>query len=125
VRKTNLARSALAHRRRIFIAEYERGEIGADLFRVACNTGFERLSRSAMIMPTTISEAGNDARPLLIWATRSCSRMTLIVSDDARQTNSMLAVGALCSFRNIACKMTPHDCAKGVLVLPERRLTVA
>ena len=41
LRKTNLA--CLLKRRipGVFIAEYEQGEIGRDLFRVACNMGLE------------------------------------------------------------------------------------
>ena len=38
LRKTNLARLL---KRRIPVAEYERGEIGRDLFRVACSMGLE------------------------------------------------------------------------------------
>jgi hypothetical protein len=43
LRKANLARLSLAPRQGHFIAEYEQGDIGHDLFRVACNTGLEVL----------------------------------------------------------------------------------
>jgi bifunctional non-homologous end joining protein LigD len=43
MRKTNLARQ-LAHRPDgIFVAPFEQGEIGPDLFRAACNMGLEGL----------------------------------------------------------------------------------
>ena len=43
LRKTNLAR-LLAHRPDgIFVAPFEQGEIGPDLFRAACNMGLEGL----------------------------------------------------------------------------------
>ena len=41
LRKTNLARLLRRRIPGIFIAEYEQGEIGRDLFRVACNMGLE------------------------------------------------------------------------------------
>ena len=41
LRKTNLARLLKRRIPGVFIAEYEEGEIGRDLFRVACNMGFE------------------------------------------------------------------------------------
>ena len=40
-RKTNLARLLKRRIPGIFIAEYEQGKIGRDLFRVACNMGLE------------------------------------------------------------------------------------
>src|SRR5262249_57414188 len=41
LRKTNLARLLKQRIPGVFIAEYEQGEIGRDLFRVACNMGLE------------------------------------------------------------------------------------
>jgi len=41
LRKASVARLLSREVDGIFIAEYEQGEIGADLFRVACNTGLE------------------------------------------------------------------------------------
>ena len=41
LRKTNLARLLRRRIPGIFIAEYEQGEIGRDLFRVVCNMGLE------------------------------------------------------------------------------------
>jgi bifunctional non-homologous end joining protein LigD len=43
MRKTNLARLLARRPDGIFIAPYEQGEIGPDLFRVACNMGLEGL----------------------------------------------------------------------------------
>ena len=40
-RKTNLARLLKRRILGVFIAEYEEGEIGRDLFRVACNMGLD------------------------------------------------------------------------------------
>jgi bifunctional non-homologous end joining protein LigD len=58
LRKTNLARLL---KRRIpggFVAEYEQGEIGRDLFRVACSMGLEGSSRSAATAPIPPGNAG-------------------------------------------------------------------
>ena len=41
LRKNNLARLLRRRIPGIFIAEYEQGDIGRDLFRVACNMGLE------------------------------------------------------------------------------------
>jgi len=41
LRKTNLARLLRRRIPGIFTAEYEQGEIGRDLFRVACSLGLE------------------------------------------------------------------------------------
>jgi ATP-dependent DNA ligase len=41
LRKTNLARLLRGRIRGVFTAEYEQGEIGRDLFRVACSMGLE------------------------------------------------------------------------------------
>ena len=41
MRKTNLAR--LLARRSVFVAPFEQGEIGPDLFRAACDMGLEGL----------------------------------------------------------------------------------
>ena len=41
LRKTNLARLLKRRIPGVFIAEYEQGEIGRDLFRVACSMGLE------------------------------------------------------------------------------------
>jgi ATP-dependent DNA ligase len=41
LRKTNLARLLRSRPDGIFAAEFEQGEIGPDLFRVACNMGLE------------------------------------------------------------------------------------
>ena len=41
LRKINLAWLFKRRIPGVFIAEYEEGEIGRDLFRVACNMGFE------------------------------------------------------------------------------------
>jgi ATP-dependent DNA ligase len=41
LRKSNLARLLSRPVNGIFVAEYEQGDIGQDLFRVACNMGLE------------------------------------------------------------------------------------
>ena len=43
LRKTNLARLLARRPEGIFVSEYERGEIGPDLFRQACKFGLEGL----------------------------------------------------------------------------------
>ena len=43
LRKTNLARLLARRSEGIFIAPFEQGEIGPDLFRAACNMGLEGL----------------------------------------------------------------------------------
>lgn len=43
LRKTNLARLLARRSDGIFIAPFEHGEIGPDLFRAACNMGLEGL----------------------------------------------------------------------------------
>jgi len=43
MRKTNLARLLARRSEGIFIAPFEQGEIGPDLFRAACNMGLEGL----------------------------------------------------------------------------------
>jgi bifunctional non-homologous end joining protein LigD len=43
MRKTNLARLLARRPDGIFVAPFERGEIGPDLFRAACRTGLEGL----------------------------------------------------------------------------------
>ena len=47
MRKTNLARLLARRPDGIFIAPFEQGEIGPDLFRQACKFGLEGLSASA------------------------------------------------------------------------------
>jgi ATP-dependent DNA ligase len=43
LRKTNLARLLARRPEGIFVSDFEQGEIGADLFRAACNIGLEGL----------------------------------------------------------------------------------
>jgi bifunctional non-homologous end joining protein LigD len=43
LRKTNLARLLARRPEGIFVSEFERGEIGPDLFRAACSFGLEGL----------------------------------------------------------------------------------
>ena len=43
LRKTNLARLLARQPEGIFVSDLEQGEIGADLFRAACNFGLEGL----------------------------------------------------------------------------------
>jgi bifunctional non-homologous end joining protein LigD len=43
MRKTNLARLLARHPDGIFVAPFEQGDIGPDLFRAACNMGLEGL----------------------------------------------------------------------------------
>ena len=43
LRKTNLARLFARRPEGIFVATFEQGEIGPDLFRAACNMGLEGL----------------------------------------------------------------------------------
>ena len=43
LRKTNLARLLARRPDGIFVAPFEQGEIGPDLFRAACNMGLERI----------------------------------------------------------------------------------
>jgi hypothetical protein len=43
MRKTNLARLLARRPDGIFVAPFEQGEIGPDLFRAACDMGLERL----------------------------------------------------------------------------------
>ncbi|HWN77404.1 MAG TPA: hypothetical protein VNN81_05910 [Bradyrhizobium sp.] len=43
LRKTNLARLLARRPEGIFVSDFEQGEIGADLFRAACNFGLEGL----------------------------------------------------------------------------------
>ncbi len=43
MRKTNLARLLARRPEGIFVAPFEAGEIGPDLFRAACNMGLEGL----------------------------------------------------------------------------------
>jgi ATP-dependent DNA ligase len=43
MRKTNLARLLARRPDRIFVAPFEQGEIGPDLFRAACDMGLEGL----------------------------------------------------------------------------------
>jgi hypothetical protein len=43
LRKTNLARLLARRPDGIFVAPFEQGEIGPDLFRAACNMGLEGL----------------------------------------------------------------------------------
>jgi bifunctional non-homologous end joining protein LigD len=58
LRKTNLAR-LLKHRiPGVFIAEYEEGEIGRDLFRVACNMGLEGIVSKRRDRAYTVGENG-------------------------------------------------------------------
>jgi hypothetical protein len=56
MRKTNLARLLTRRPDGIFIAPFEQGEIGPDLFRAACNMGLEAWYRSDVIGP--IAPAG-------------------------------------------------------------------
>jgi len=46
LRKTNLERLLARRPDGIFVAPFERGEIGPDLFRAACNMGLEGLTRA-------------------------------------------------------------------------------
>ena len=50
--KARLARLLARRPDGIFIAPFEAGEIGPDLFRAACNMGLEARSVSAAIAPT-------------------------------------------------------------------------
>jgi hypothetical protein len=50
MRKVNLARLLARRTEGIFIAPFEQGEIGPDLFRAACNMGLDDWSRSAGIV---------------------------------------------------------------------------
>ena len=47
MRKTNLARLLARRPDGIFVAPFEQGEIGPDLFRAACNMGLEGLEDQA------------------------------------------------------------------------------
>ena len=62
LRKTNLARLLRCRIPGIFMAEYEQGEIGRDLFRVACSMGLEGIAQSAAIAPTPPANAGTGSR---------------------------------------------------------------
>jgi ATP-dependent DNA ligase len=62
LRKTNRARLLRGRIPGIFTAEYKQGEIGQDLFRVACRMGLEASSRSAAIAPTPPANASTGSR---------------------------------------------------------------
>lgn len=51
MRKTNLARLLTRRPDGIFVAPFERGEFGPDLFKAACNMGLERLVSKRMDRP--------------------------------------------------------------------------
>src|SRR5262252_9486301 len=51
MRKQNLARLRRGRPDRIFVAPFEQGEIGPDLFRAACNRGSKAWCRSGPIVP--------------------------------------------------------------------------
>jgi hypothetical protein len=58
MRKVNLARLLARRTEGIFVAPFEQGEIGPDLFRHACKFGLEGMARSGAIVP--ISAGGRD-----------------------------------------------------------------
>jgi ATP-dependent DNA ligase len=62
MRKPNLARLLARHPDGIFLAPYEQGEIGPDLFRAACDTGLEGLVRSAPIDPIAPADRRTGSR---------------------------------------------------------------
>jgi bifunctional non-homologous end joining protein LigD len=51
LRKTNLARLLARRPDGIFVAPFEQGEIGPDLFRAACNMGLEGLASKRVDRP--------------------------------------------------------------------------
>jgi bifunctional non-homologous end joining protein LigD len=51
LRKTNLARLLARRPDGIFVAPFEQGEIGSDLFRAACNMGLEGLASKRVDRP--------------------------------------------------------------------------
>jgi bifunctional non-homologous end joining protein LigD len=51
LRKTNLARLLARRPDGIFVAPFEQGEIGPDLFRAACNMGLEGLVSKCVDRP--------------------------------------------------------------------------
>jgi ATP-dependent DNA ligase len=55
MRKTNLAQLLRGRPDGIFVAPFEQGEIGPDLFRAACNRGWKAWCRSGPIAPTARS----------------------------------------------------------------------
>jgi bifunctional non-homologous end joining protein LigD len=57
MRKTNLARLLARRPDGIFVAPFEQGEIGPDLFRAACNMGLEGLVSKRSIAPVAAGEA--------------------------------------------------------------------
>ena len=108
LRKTNLARLLMRRIPGIFIAEYEQGDIGRDLFRVVCDMGLEGIVskrrdraytpgkcehwmktknpahpaysrvRDQLLAIPKISRQAQSCPPLLIRRTRPCSRISII-----------------------------------------------
>jgi bifunctional non-homologous end joining protein LigD len=62
MRKTNLARLLARRPDGIFVAPFEQGEIGPDLFRAACRMGLEGLYRNAVTGPTKLDDQRTGSR---------------------------------------------------------------
>jgi bifunctional non-homologous end joining protein LigD len=62
LRKTNLARLLARRADGIHIAPFERGEVGPDLFRAACEIGPKAWSRSGGIAATALARHGTGSR---------------------------------------------------------------
>jgi ATP-dependent DNA ligase len=62
MRKTNLDRLSARRPEGIFVAPFEQGGIGPDLFRAACKMGLEGLSRSGEIAPIVAADARTGSR---------------------------------------------------------------
>lgn len=74
LRKTNLARLLARRSDGIFIAPFEQGDIGPDLFRAACNMGLEGLVSKRRDRPYRAGRSlhwvkvKNPASPAMTWA---------------------------------------------------------
>jgi hypothetical protein len=82
MRKTNLDRLSARRPEGIFVAPFEQGEIGPDLFRAACEMGdWKAWSRSGEIAPIVTADARTESRSR---TRRRC--------DESRGGNRLVAV---------------------------------
>jgi len=65
LRKTNLARLLARRPDGIFVAPFEQGETGPDLFRAACNMGLERIVSKRRDRPYRAGASGKSSKGIV------------------------------------------------------------
>jgi bifunctional non-homologous end joining protein LigD len=92
IRKANLARLLARRTDGIFIAPFEQGEIGPDLFYAACNMGLERLvskHRDRSYRPWAITTLGQGEEPAASGDEQSQGRLRLTAMQGANAPSAL------------------------------------